>query len=228
MQAERIGYKTVVSPELKLMLGDSIGVNLYMSMQAVLLNPITVTASARPWTNRGSVVGMDEFFSRYRIFGPVGYGEFMTRDSIAKWENRVLSVGDMLRANMPAVLDVVPVSGLSSAGGGDVSGAFLGGAVVLRNGRFFSGQLQTRCIPSYYLDGVSVPYETVSTFQPADLEGVELYVAPNIPSQFSAGFPCGVVAYWSRRSAAHRFTQPTYITGGIVAVLLAIGVFLVH
>lgn len=228
LQGERIGYKTAEGPELKLMLGDSIGLDFYLSMQAVLLNPITVTASARPWGNRAVVKGMEDFFDRYQMFGR-GYGSFMTRDSIAEWEKRSATVGDMLLATMPAVRGVVPVSGLSPGGGADASGSFLGGAVILRGGRFFGGKLQTHCIPTYYLNDVAVPYEVVSEYRPGDLEGVELYVSPNVPGQFNAGFPCGVVVYWARRSPGTRsFAGPTFRTGALVGMLVALTFLLIR
>jgi len=230
LEGERIGYETAESPELKLMPGDSIGVDFYLSTQAVLLSPLVVTASRRPWGDRADLRSMESFFTRFSRYAPSGYGEFMTRDSIAEWENRAGSVGTMLLASMPEVLQVVPNSGLIPGGGADPSGSFLGGAVVLRNGRFRNGgALQDHCIPQYYLDGVPVPYTVVSAMMPADLEGVELYMSPNIPSRFLTGWPCGVVAYWSRRSPdGHHSGGPTFITGAIVGVLVAIGALLIR
>jgi len=39
LQAERLGYRSSTGPEIYLMLGDTIGVDFYLSMEAVLLNP---------------------------------------------------------------------------------------------------------------------------------------------------------------------------------------------
>lgn len=216
LQGERIGYKTAESQELKLMLGDSIGVDFYLSMQAVLLDPITVTASARTWANRADVTGMDEFFTRYQMFGPGGYGEFMTRDSIAVWEKMTPSIGDMLLANMPEVRNVTP-----------------SGEVVVRDGRFSGGVLHQWCIPRYYVDGVPAEYGGVSNLMPGDLEGVELYASPNIPAQFNQPQldgrpPCGVVLLWTRRSPEEHPAHRSFITGALAGVLLALTLFILR
>ena len=192
LQGERIGYMTSESPTLQLMLGDSIGMDFYLSTQAVLLAPITVNASRRAWSDRANLVGMEGFLSRYERFAKMGFGTLMIRDSIASWEGRVMNVGNMLLARAPQVRTIVPY--------GDPSARELGGAVVMRGGRASGGIIQPYCIPTYYLNGVRVPYEIVSTYGPADLEAVEVYVSPEIPAELSVGRPCGVVAYWSRRT----------------------------
>ncbi len=194
LQAGHVGYETAESPAVNLMLGDSIGVDFYLSTQAVLLAPITVTVSRRAWSDRASLIGMEGFLSRYERFARSGFGTFITRDSIAWWESRVRTIGEMLLAKASQVRSVVPF--------GDPSARELGGAVVMRGGRASGGEIALTCIPRYYLDGAPVPYEIVSGFGPVDLEAVEVYVSPQIPAEFSSGFPppCGVVAYWSRRT----------------------------
>lgn len=184
VQGARIGYRTAESKELELMLGDSIGLDFYLSTQAVLLEPITVTASARPWADRADVTGMEEFFERYDRYAKPGFGTFMTRDQIAEWEGRTSSVGMMLLANVAEVRGVSP-----------------GGEVIMRGGRFSGGVLQEKCIPLYYVDGAQVPYYVAEPLMPADLEAVEVYTSPNVPLELDHGrFPCGVVVYWTRRS----------------------------
>jgi hypothetical protein len=192
LAAERIGYQASESPDVNLMPGDSVGFDFHLSTQAVLLAPITVTSSRRPWTERAALIGMESFLSRYERFARVGFGMFMTRDSIAVWNSRTRSVGDMLRAKVPAVRRVVPF--------GDPQAPGLGGAIIIRYGRAIGGSIQEMCIPSYWLDGAPVPYAVVAAYGPSDLEAVEVHVSPNIPAEFLTGLPCGVVAYWSRRT----------------------------
>ncbi len=201
LQAEHIGYETGQSPAVNLMLGDSIGIDFYLSTEAVLLAPIMVTASRRAWSDRASLIGMEGFLSRYERFARSGFGTFMIRDSIAWWETRTRTVGDMLLAKAPQVRSVVPF--------GDPIARELGGAVIMRGGRASGGVIESVCIPSYYLDGAPVPYTVVSAFGPADLEAVELYVSPQIPAEFLTGFPCGVIAYWSRRTPEERTGRRT-------------------
>jgi hypothetical protein len=205
LQAERIGYRTAESSELYLMLGDSIGVEFRLSTQAVLLEPITVTASARPWWERGDTRLMRQFFQRYDAYSRNGYGEFMTRDSLALWEGKPYTMGQILLANI-----------------GSVRGVGLDGSVSLhRIG-------PEDCPPVYYLNGMQISDTVAAMFGPQDLEGVEVYVAPNIPGVLGmrpigeSALPCGVVAYWSRVSpeeTPRRRTFWTYVGVGVGAAL---------
>jgi hypothetical protein len=61
LRAERIGYRTAESPMLDLWRGDEIEVELRMSTEAVLLAPLTVTASSR---GRIRNRNLDGFYSR--------------------------------------------------------------------------------------------------------------------------------------------------------------------
>jgi hypothetical protein len=213
LAAERIGYQASESPDVNLMPGDSVGFDFHLSTQAVLLAPITVTSSRRPWTERAPLIGMEGFLSRYERFARSGFGTFMTRDSIAVWDSRTRSVGDMLRWRVPAVQAVVPF--------GDPQASGLAGAILIRSGRASGGQIAGTCIPAYWLDGAPVPYSVVASYAPADLEAVEVYVSPQIPAEFLTGFPCGVVAYWSRR------TPDEQRSGRSVWSLLLVGVIVV-
>jgi len=185
LQAERIGYKTSEGPEFHLMLGDTIGLDFYLSMEAILLNPIVVTATARPFEDRYGLTGMGGFLRRYSANSRSGFGEFMTRDSIAEYEDWVLSTGHML--------------------------ALTTMSVWASNSRSGTVTLRGRCQPRYYLDGMQLPPEyPLWALTPDQLEAVEVYVRPTIPAEFLQGFPCGVVALWYRRSADPRPGVPTW------------------
>ncbi len=199
LRGERIGYLTSESSNLLLMPGDSVVFDLYLSMGAIILDPITVRASARPWGNRYSLMGMASFFERQARFGLAGTGGFLTRDSIARYEGRT-DTPQMLMASLMEVRSLDNTIG-----------------VILRGAALPGG-----CIPTYYLNGAEVwrgmPAHQSMTggasagsgdqgpnpgllFSPEDLEGVEVYVFPTIPAEFNRGFPCGVVALWTRRDA---------------------------
>jgi len=215
LRGERIGYLTSESSNLLMMPGDSVVFDLYLSMGAIVLDPITVRASARPWGNRYSLMGMASFFERQSRFGLAGMGGFLTRDSIARYEGR-MDTPQMLMASLMEVrsLDTVGVILRGAAGGG--------------------------CLPSYYLNGVEVwtgdPAHQSMTgaassdsgsqgpnpgllFSPEDLEGVEVYVFPTIPAEFNRGFPCGVVALWTRRDPG-----PGRPQHGWRRILIAVGI----
>jgi hypothetical protein len=92
----------------------------------------------------------------------------------------------------------------------DVRAVNFEGGVVLRGG----------CNPRYYLDGVEIVrgdpvhrpmggaqastptsqgFNPELSYPPETLEALEVYVSPSIPAEFSQGYPCGVVALWTRR-----------------------------
>jgi hypothetical protein len=174
LRAAGMGYKTAESHELYLEPGDTIDLTFRLGVDAVVLDPLTVNASARPWANRGELVGMDPFFERYARYGGSGYSEIMTRDSLKQWQNKVQSTGQMLQWATTLVRLADPVTG----------------AMTLRGG----------CTPIYYLNGMQVPYEDVRSMAPVLLEGVEVYMRPAIPAELGQGDPCGVVSYWSRQT----------------------------
>lgn len=217
LRGERIGYLRSESSNLLLMPGDSVVFDLYLSMTAIVMDPITVRASARPWGNRYSLLGMSSFFDRITRFGQSGMGGFLTRDSIARYEGG-MNTPQMLMASMMEVRSM------------DTQG------VILRGGAMPGG-----CTPTYYLNGVEVwrgapAHQSMAggggspsiaqgdnpglIFAPEDLEGVEVYVFPTIPAEFNRGFPCGVVSLWTRRDPGKG--RPDYpwrrilVVGGIL------------
>ena len=203
LDAERLGYKRSESEPFVLIPGDTIEIEFRLAAAAIVVDPIRVTASALPWGNRFGLVRMEAFFARYARYSGTGFAEFMTRDSIARWEDRVQSTGQMLRWTMRAVRNVDPATG----------------AVTLRSG----------CEPAYFLNGSPVPYAMVQPLSPTMLQAVEIYIRPAIPAEFGSGSPCGVVSYWSRQSPPEelpespvgRIVALVALTGGLIALLLA-------
>jgi hypothetical protein len=88
VRASRMGYRSAQSPTLKTVLGDTIRFNFNLLTDAVLLAPIVVTASARDIMNgRRDQSMMAEFYGRMAKFEKSGFGQFMTRDSLALYED---------------------------------------------------------------------------------------------------------------------------------------------
>jgi len=202
LRAERVGYRTADSKLFYVMPGDTIQIEFRLGVAAVVVDPIRVTASARPWGDRFGLVRMEGFFDRYARYSGSGFAEFLTRDSIARFEDRVPSTGQMLRWTTRSVRRVDPASG----------------HVTLRN----------NCTPVYYLNGSRVPYAMVEPLGPTMLEAVEVYIQPAIPAELGAGTPCGVVSYWSRqsppdelpRSPIGRIAAVALLGGGLLLLLL--------
>jgi len=157
---------------------------------------MVVTATARPLGSRYDLSGMEGFLRRYAQFSRSGFGEFMIRDSISAYEGRATSTGHIMAMKFTSVRDVR-------------SGGSQYGQVTLRGVTPPTGfGPPGACVPSYFIDGTQVPRSAlaegqinpVTMYPPELLEGVEVYVRPNIPAEFLRGeWPCGVVAFWSRR-----------------------------
>jgi len=192
LRGERMGYRTSKTQDLFLMPGDTLFLDLLMGVDAFVMDPLVVTASARPWGDRYSLMGMESFFHRQSRFGNSGSGTFLTRDSLAGYEGR-------LDTNRILLMSVRSVRALNDGGG-----------VILPHG----------CNPRYYLNDVEIvrgdavhepmmgadPSTPMSwgmnleaMYPPETLEAIEVYVSPTIPAEFSEGYPCGVVALWTRR-----------------------------
>ncbi|MBW3552205.1 MAG: carboxypeptidase-like regulatory domain-containing protein [Gemmatimonadetes bacterium] len=202
LRGQRLGYRSSTSEAFHLLPGDTVTMEFRLRVAAVQMEPITVVASSLPWGDRVGLVGMEEFFERYTRYAGTGFAEFMTRDSIAGFDNRVHTAGHMLQWVSRSVRRVDPQTG----------------EVTLRNG----------CTPSYYLNGSRVPYEMVEPLGPAMLQAVEVYIRPAIPAELGADAPCGVVSYWSRQSPPAAAGSPILRTAALLAlsggfVLLLLG-----
>lgn len=178
LRGERIGYRTTETEKIKLLAGDALSFDFYLSTSAVLLAPIEVTASARDWGDRWVPAGMEPVYERMRFAELLGTGKFFTRRTLAEYEG----------VSLTGLLMNVP--GLRPDGSG--------GVVMRRAGG--SGD----CAPLIYLNGAKYPLMGVpldQLFGTADLEAVEVYRgASQIPAEFSGSdAQCGVIALWTRR-----------------------------
>lgn len=174
LQAEALGYRAAETRALRLGPMDTVQVELRLSATAFVLDPLRVIARGVPASARVGLVGMDDFFDRYARYVDSPYADFMTRDSLAVWEERAQSAGHMLQWTSRFVRAVDPETGEVTLTGG--------------------------CRPDYYLNGSSVPHEMVETLSPGLLEAVEVYMRPSIPARLGRGDPCGVVSLWSRQT----------------------------
>jgi hypothetical protein len=95
IRAERIGYTSGESPKLHVMLKDTIRLDFFLDTNVVLLDPILVTASARPWSSRYELRGMDDFFRRMSSWQRSSF--FLTRDTIRWYDRLGLSTSQMIR-----------------------------------------------------------------------------------------------------------------------------------
>jgi hypothetical protein len=122
---------------------------------------------------RGASVGLREFEERRAL----GEGRFLTREEIDKFAGRELAT--QLAVRLPETRVQVGRTG----GRYLMSLRTLGGAAG--------------CVSRVFLDGLRHDPD-LTTIRPESLAGVEFYQGTNIPAEFRAGAPCGVLVLWSR------------------------------
>jgi Carboxypeptidase regulatory-like domain/TonB-dependent Receptor Plug Domain len=105
-------------------------------------------------------------------------GRFITGEQIEKWG--YVHVTDALRS--VSNLELVYVPG--------------GAAARLRH----PISLLTSCWTNVYLNGMRVDWQSIQSFSPADIEGIEVYTNGAAPAEFnsSMGAACGVVLFWTK------------------------------
>jgi hypothetical protein len=195
LRAARIGYKTADSPELKLILGDTIRLDFYLSAKAVLLAPIVVTGSAREWLTRREQTGMEDFNGRLKRFGNSKFGDFLTRDSLAAFEQDRYALKTIIQSHFFRK-----------------PGNCRDNIDVFVNGAPFLFELPQNKELTYQEKISRLAQALDDAFSTGSLEAMELYTAPTIPGEFSGASPirrdakqggfgmsCNVIALWTRR-----------------------------
>ena len=200
---ERLGYQTTLS-FLFLQEGDSIEVDLHMEVEAIPLEPITVTASPRPVWEHLQPPALWEFWERKDWNEKLGLGHFYTHE------------------------DLKPLSGTPVALAITTLAPFLYPVANSERKNAFHIQGRIGCPPLIFLDGRPLPEEgggrpqTGSRFdQPmvrlerenrvgaliddwislGQVAAVEVYRgASDVPGEFRLpGAMCGAVVVWSLR-----------------------------
>lgn len=203
LHARRIGYGEALTDALTVGGRISVDVTLQLSVRAVALDPLTITAR-RERSRHPRLVSVG-FYDRQAQ----GQGEFFEREDIERQRPLQMSV---LVAQVPGIM--------VTAGGG---GSFSSGDVVMVRG--------TRCLPSVWLDGrlaragarlesarpgpppgrhlpsarteAPPPRMTLSMDElvtPHEVEAVEVYRGPaEVPAIFAfTGGACGAVVVWTQ------------------------------
>lgn len=150
-------------------------VAMMIGRSAVRLETLTVEARAGTREDRLWYGG---FYRRMREGG--GGGRFMAREQVD--EARPTHVADLLR-RFPSL---------------EVShGADGGVRMLVRLRQPLS--ISSRCLATFYLNGMRVEPESIDGLDPRSIEGIEVYAIGVPPAQFSgANAACGVIAIWLR------------------------------
>jgi hypothetical protein len=182
-----VGFKPL-DLEAEIGTADTVAVDFQLMAAPQQLAPLVVKENAAPRLS----AKMEVFESRRRM----GFGTFLDRAQLAKWENH--SVSDAMRRTANLML----VARSFACGGGFAATTGRGG-----------GQREPcvdpntpRCYLAVYLDGLLLwapgmgPPPDVDQFQADRLQGVEVYVGPGqLPAELQqTGTICGAVVFWTR------------------------------
>ncbi len=171
----RIGYGTQVS-YLHVDAGDTVAIDIELGQEAIDLEPITVTASARPWYEHMKAPPLWEFYERMEYQTRLGQGRFLTGEKLDYIRGLRLSHAI---ATLPRwyATPARPGSGL------------------------FDLSYRGRCSPTYFLDGHLFRGDLDDVVFMGMVEGIEVYSGRHeVPGELmGASMPCAVVAVWSKR-----------------------------
>jgi len=195
LRASRIGYQRIRTPPLEIGEYLEMEVEIRLSVDAVLLAPLEITARS----HRSESVVLADFYHRMDR----GSGHYITRDQIER--RRPANVTDVL-ATVPGVR--------ITGGGGRASGGRhiqMGRALPGVGGGecptqiFVDGNLVTRrgILSETATGGAAVPVPIDDIVRPADIEGIEVYRGlSSVPAEFmNENARCGVIGIWTRRGS---------------------------
>ncbi len=175
-------------------LGFQISLDRRFLDTTLVLKPVAQTLAPLEVTGRTTpVVAKLEEFERRR---QAGFGTFVTRAVLAKWEAHPLSVA------LRTVQGVRLVPRTTDCGGGF-------GAASLRSGRYAPCLMGPGCPMAIYVDGARMydgdgPVPNLDDFLTDRVEAVEIYRGPSeTPAELNTtGALCGAVMIWTRISGS--------------------------
>jgi hypothetical protein len=208
IRAERLGYETAVSGFVAVRAGEEVRLEFRVSVEAILLEPLTVTASPRPWYEHLEPPGLWEFFERKEQLEPLGLGAFLGREELRRM------------AGLPVTHAIGTVPGMRVVASDDSRGRI---HLLGRRGcdaLFFLNGMQVPLRPTLSLDdttdvdfaGSPAPLEWyIDDFVSlGEVEAIEVYRGPSelpgeVPGKHSEG-NCGAVVIWTKRTVDVRRT----------------------
>lgn len=182
LRLEAPGYRTSDSARVDVAYGELVEVTIRMAVDAVPLQPLTVTARSHPPSKYLEEAG---FYERRKA----GIGLYLTREDIMRRAPEVFS--DLMRT----------VAGMTVQSSGATG----------RTGASMTIRSNGRCQPVLFLDGThtlvggvnprgrDTPLDDILI--PRDIEGLELYRgSASVPAEFNRNIAdCGALVVWTRR-----------------------------
>jgi hypothetical protein len=197
-----LGYRETVSGFVDLDEGEVVELEFHIAVEAILLDPITVVASPRPWYEHVKAPALWDYYERSEYLKTIGRGRFLGPEEL-----RNLS-------GMPVTLAVSTVPGMQA-----VTSEHSGSRFHLLGRR--------GCDALFFLNGMPVPLRPPPTradtadvdFVPgpepldwfiddfvnlSEVEAIEVYRgASELPGEFHGtrgNADCGAVVVWTKRN----------------------------
>lgn len=176
LRTRRIGYSPITSEAVLVRPGETVRVELLISTEAVVLDPLTVTVREppSPYTARLERLG---HYERRDSYGPEGsgFGRFISTEEIER--RSAFYVTDHL-AMVPGLI-------VRGAGGRRPP------AVYMRSVTGFGGG---HCRPTFYINRTRIGAAEIDEFISArDIAAIEIYPGYTGPAEFSPQSACGVI-----------------------------------
>lgn len=201
LRVRRLGYQELTSREIPVRVGETVEVELSVSIHAFEHEPLVVVS--RTADERASF--LHPFYERLDRYQRSGRGHFVTREDI---ERRGGVFTEHLVKNVPGVW-VVPS----------------------RDGRGYDILMRGvgtvyRCRPQIFLNGMRMigAMSLHDLVTPNMVEGIEVYRNPSQapPEMVDPANKCGVIALWTRADVGAPFTMARFATllGVIAAMVL--------
>jgi hypothetical protein len=200
--AEVIGYHTTRTEPFTMQPAESRPAYLFMSISAVPLKPVTVSANEG---HPSFPKRMEGFYARRQT----GIGQFLTTDQI---EASGLNTVSALLTRVPGI--VVTVNGSTPEAFTTLNTALFGGTrIATQEGRTAGGQRLSGsalsatsgpCPMRLFVDGKMWRYNPngLDAIPLSEVEAIEVFRGlAEVPGEYSSDHArCGVVALWTKRS----------------------------
>lgn len=203
LHAARLGYRETTGPFVQLQPGDSVEVEFRIAQEAILIEPITVTASARPWYEHLKSPVLWEYYERAEYLSRIGRGTFLDGEDLDNLQGMPLSMAVATLPGMQAVTSDDSGSRFHLVGRMGCDALFFMNGRQVRLRAPLSRQDTTDAIFDLAPGPQKLDWFVDDFVSMSEVEAIEVYSgASELPGEFhgfSGGANCGAVVVWTKR-----------------------------